>query len=584
VASLFDPLDVPSQYYDPRRKGFVSIRGSMSPQYRGQIEEGFWESPFGKILGSGLRFLLSDRGISAIQGRNDPYTGEAFELRPEDQVELTASFFPQSVITGGLSKAGGLLAIAALKPPKDFSRWIDFFKKNPAQRGDYNTYESAEIRTQIVRELKEENPDAILSKKEGGLGGAAGIVKYLRDLIGEGGENAGVKRVWDGGNFLPAVTRGPLSTDQIKEVIDLRRTLKVSGKPIGYRELAKRFGVDSKTIGSILQQDFVNDFYVKNNLGVPPNMAHFNLNKALTPREVVDLLRAGKPNQKVNKYADLTLDEYLRLSKDDQGVLRGYARNIKNPSDASLSSQKNRLKKYIDDFAGEDADRLKGIGGERTASLPIFNIINNPDVRKLFPKAFNEIASGDNPILFKKASDATEENINVLNRAIVKHYSPTFKPKNKYNYAKNSLAFHKAREFATQGAGWKEDGSPSSSALKMGFEWVNNLTPAKFAEFEALWDHQQRMNRLLRDPQGRVNKSFQRTLHHPQWLSKGGETSYRQDYNWELLPKWKHDQVHADKILSDRKKRDEMIKKFKLRNLIEDPEYVMKSFEGTIWD
>ena len=83
--------------------------------------------------------MLSDRGISAIQGRNDPYTGEAFELRPEDKVELSASFFPQSAITGGLSKAGGLLAIAALKPPKGFSRWTDFFKKNPAQRGDYDT-------------------------------------------------------------------------------------------------------------------------------------------------------------------------------------------------------------------------------------------------------------------------------------------------------------------------------------------------------------------------------------------------------------------------------------------------------------
>ena len=541
-----------------------------------------------RTLYSGITPFLEDASKQAAKALNtqtglyNKGLGRFYDKIGVDFDESQSIFQPveEDALASGIMAIGSL---ATLKPPKGFSRWTDFFKKNPAKRGDYNTYESAEIRTQLVRELKDENPDAILSKKEGGLGGATGIGKYLRDLIGEGGENAGLKRVWGGGNFLPAVTRGPLSTDQIKEVIDLRRTLMVSGKPIGYRELAKRFGVDSKTIGSILNQNYVDDFYRQNNLGDAPNMAQFNVNKVLTQDEIVDLLRLGKPNQKVNRYANLTVDEYLKLPKNEQTKLRGYARNIKNPSDATLSSQKNRLKKYIDDFAGVDADRLKGIGEGRTASLPIFNIINNPDVRRLFPKAFNEIASSNNPILFKKASDATAENINVLNRAIAKHYSPTFEPKNKYNYAKNSLAFHKARELATQGAGWKEDGSPSSDALKMGFEWVNNLNPAQLVEFEAMWDQQQRMNKILRDPLGRVSKSSQMTLHHPQWLSKEGETSYRQDYNWEMLPKWKHDQVHADKIWSDRKKREEMIKKFSIMNLRDNPGYASKSIEGTIW-
>jgi len=490
--------------------------------------------------------------------------------------------------------ASGILAVsslATLKPPKGFDRWTDYLRRNPAKKGDYTTSESSEIKTQLIRELKDENPNAILPKKEGGLGGGKGIIQYLKDLIGEGSDPASVKRVWGGGNFLPAITKGPLSIDQIKEVIDLRRTLMVSGKPIGYRELAKRFGVDSKTIGNILQQSFIDNFYAKNNLGDPPNIAHFNVNNPMTPKEVVDILRVGKPNQKVNKYSNLTLDEYLGLPKNEQTKLRGYARNIKNPSDASLSKQKNRFKGYIDQLAGEDADRLKGITGvgskgePRTASLPIFNIINNPEVRKLFPEAYKEISSGDNPISFSSPKDATAENINILNRSIAKHYgAKSAGQTSKYNYANKALAFHKAREFATRGAGWKEDGSPSTVAVKMGFQWVNNLTPAQFAEFEAFWDQQQRLNKLMRDPLGRIRKSHQMTMHHPQWLSKGGETSYRQDYNWEMLPKWKHDQVHADKIWSDRKKRDEMIKKFKLRNLIEDPEYVRESWEGTIWD
>ena len=108
MASLLDPLDVPSQYYDPKRKGFVSTRGSMTPTYSGAVHETFWESPFGKILGSGLNFMLPDRAVSAIQGKNDPYTGRAFELRPEDKVELSAALLPQSAITAGIAKIGAV--------------------------------------------------------------------------------------------------------------------------------------------------------------------------------------------------------------------------------------------------------------------------------------------------------------------------------------------------------------------------------------------------------------------------------------------------------------------------------------------
>ena len=108
MASLLDPLDVPSQYYDPKRKGFVSTRGSMTPTYSGAVQETFWESPFGKILGSGLNFMLPDRAVSAIQGKNDPYTGRAFELRPEDKVELSAALLPQSAITAGIAKMGAV--------------------------------------------------------------------------------------------------------------------------------------------------------------------------------------------------------------------------------------------------------------------------------------------------------------------------------------------------------------------------------------------------------------------------------------------------------------------------------------------
>ena len=108
MASSIDPLDVPSQYYDPERKGFVDIRGSMTPTYSNPITETFWESPFGKILGSSLNFMLPDRAVSAIQGKNDPYTGRAFELRPEDKVEISAALFPQSMITAGVAKMGAV--------------------------------------------------------------------------------------------------------------------------------------------------------------------------------------------------------------------------------------------------------------------------------------------------------------------------------------------------------------------------------------------------------------------------------------------------------------------------------------------
>jgi len=108
VASLLDPLDVPSQYYDPKRKGFVSIHGSMTPQYRSQIEEGFWESPFGKILGSSLNFMLPDRVVGAMRGKIDPYTGEVPILRDEDKVEISAALLPQSAVTAGIAKMGAV--------------------------------------------------------------------------------------------------------------------------------------------------------------------------------------------------------------------------------------------------------------------------------------------------------------------------------------------------------------------------------------------------------------------------------------------------------------------------------------------
>ena len=480
--------------------------------------------------------------------------------------------------------AQGILAlggIASLRPPKNFSRWTDYFRKNPAKKGDYNTHESAEIKTQLIRELKEENPNAILSKKEGGLGGVAGIIRHLKGLIGEGGLETIVKDVWKGGVFSAAARKFPLSNTQIQKVIEARKTLGEDGRPITYDTLADNFGVNRKTISQVLQQKFVNEFYSKNNLGSAPNMAQFNINTPLTTDEIVALLRAGRPKQKVNKYSSITKDEFLALPKEKRERLTRQASKTKSPINAPLSNQTKRFKSYIDRAAGEDVNRLKGKVGGRKKSLSIVDIVTNPEVRKLFPKAFKELSSGG--VLFRKPSDVTAENMFALNTAINKYYGGFLEGSTGHS-ARTSLTFHKAREFAAQGAGYSSGTSPGPHARNLAKVWYSNLNPAQRAEFEAMWDWQQRLNNvILRDQKGRISKAHQRVLHHPQWLSKGGLTSYEQDYNWEMLPQWKHDKVHADKILSDRRKRDESIRKFTLMNLMEDPEYVMKSWEGTAW-
>ena len=411
-------------------------------------------------------------------------------------------------------------------------------------------------------------------------------------MIGEGGLDTNVREVWNGGKFLPAVSReGTLSSDQIIEAINIRTTLKEDGYPESIAALAKKFKVDKKTMSRILGQDNVDRFYRNNDLGDPPNMQHFYSEarrgaETYSPTrtdarldEIVSLLNTSP------SYKNLTKDDFLNLPKEAQESLASYAASIKNPSNAPLSSQNNRFKKYIEVVAGKDANRLKGISGKRKQALPIFDIISNPEVRSLFPKAFEEISIGGQPLSFDSPEKVTAENVNRLNMAIAKHYGQLSTPKSKYGgNARDSLVFHKAREFATNGAGWNDRGDPSQHARNLAKIWYSNLNLGQHVEFEVLWDRQQMINKALRTEKGQIQKSHQQVLHHPQWLSKGGETSYEQDYNWELLPKWRHDVVHADKIWSDRKKRDEMIKKFSIMNLRNDPDYLRKSWEGTAWD
>jgi len=101
--AIKDPALIPEQYYDPERGGFVSVHGSMTPQYRNKLDEIIDQSPLGTLAD----FAFIPEGF---RGKVDPSTGRTKPMTVEEGV-----YTAQNILTPGALAAKGLINATAPK-------------------------------------------------------------------------------------------------------------------------------------------------------------------------------------------------------------------------------------------------------------------------------------------------------------------------------------------------------------------------------------------------------------------------------------------------------------------------------------
>jgi len=101
--AIKDPALIPEQYYDPERGGFVSVHGSMTPQYRNKLDEIIDKSPIGTLAD----FAFIPEGF---RGKVDPSTGRTKPMTVEEGV-----YTAQNILTPPALAAKGLINATAPK-------------------------------------------------------------------------------------------------------------------------------------------------------------------------------------------------------------------------------------------------------------------------------------------------------------------------------------------------------------------------------------------------------------------------------------------------------------------------------------
>ena len=111
VQEMFpDIFNMPSQYYDAERGGFINVHGSMSPQYTNKFAEIIDQTPIGKIAD----FAYFPEGW---RGKVDPSTNLSKRTTVEEAVSmLQTALTPPALVAKGLIGATNYPALVAMAP------------------------------------------------------------------------------------------------------------------------------------------------------------------------------------------------------------------------------------------------------------------------------------------------------------------------------------------------------------------------------------------------------------------------------------------------------------------------------------
>jgi len=105
-----DIFNMPSQYYDAERGGFINVHGSMSPQYTNKFAEIIDQTPIGKIAD----FAYFPEGW---RGKVDPSTNLSKRTTVEEAVSmLQTALTPPALVAKGLIGATNYPALVAMAP------------------------------------------------------------------------------------------------------------------------------------------------------------------------------------------------------------------------------------------------------------------------------------------------------------------------------------------------------------------------------------------------------------------------------------------------------------------------------------